>query len=125
MKIHHVGIACQDINEAIQEFRKHHTILEQSKIVYDELQNAYLCMIKADTGFDYEFISGEQVNKLSKKGVTYYHLCYEVDNLEEEIQKALNNDAKIISEPKPAILFQNKKVAFLYFSYGLVEFVEK
>ena len=31
----------------------------------------------------------------------------------------------MISEPKPAILFDNKRVSFLYLPYGLIELVEK
>mgnify|MGYP001176907328 CR=1 FL=1 len=125
MKIHHVGIACLNIEEAIHDFKKHHSVLHQSEIVIDELQNAQLCMITSDAGIDFEFISGEQVNKLCKKGISYYHLCYEVDNIDLAIQNALNQDAVMISEPKPAVLFGNRRVAFMYFPYGLIELLEK
>ena len=125
MKIHHIGIACTDIQEAITEFAHYHTIIRKSEIVFDALQNASLCLVCTDTGLNIEFIAGEQVARLIKKGVTYYHLCYEVDSLEDTITDFLSKGAMMISEPKPAKLFNGKRVAFLFLSYGLVELVEK
>lgn len=125
MKIHHIGIACADIEEAIAEFARYHTIIRQSKIVSDTLQNASLCMIETDTGLNVEFVTGEQVTRLVKKGISYYHLCYETEDLDTVIADFTAKGAMMISEPKPAILFEGKRVAFMYLPYGLVEFVEK
>lgn len=124
MRIHHIGIACTNVEESILEFAKFHTILSKSEIIYDELQNAQLCMIKSDTGLDVEFISGEQVSRMLKKGINFYHLCYEVDNIKSTVQDFVNNGAMLISDIKPAVLFNNRKVAFLFVSYGLIELVE-
>ena len=125
MKIHHIGIACQDIQEAISELERFHTIIQRSEIVYDENQHASLCMVNTDTGMDIEFIAGEQVARMVKKGISYYHLCYEVDDLDTTIDEYLSRGAMMISEPKPAVLFGGKRVAFLHLPYGLVEFVER
>jgi len=124
MKIHHIGIACQDIQEAISELERFHTIIQRSEIVYDENQHASLCLVNTGTGMDIEFIAGEQVARMVKKGINYYHVCYEVDNLNVTIDEYLSRGAMMISEPKPAVLFGGKKVAFLHLPYGLVELVE-
>lgn len=125
MKMHHIGVACQDIEEAIEAFSKFHNIIWKTDIVTDHLQNAKVCLIKTDIGLDFEFISGEQVARIVKKGISYYHVCYEVENLESKIEEYISKGAVLISEPKPAILFNNKRVSFLYLSYGLVELVEQ
>ena len=125
MKMHHIGVACQDIEEAIEAFSKFHNIIRKTDIVTDHLQNAKVCLVKTDIGLDFEFISGEQVARIVKKGISYYHVCYEVDNLESKIEEYISKGAVIISEPKPAILFNNKRVSFLYLSYGLIELVEQ
>lgn len=125
MKIHHFGIACQDVEEAVAEFKKFHNVVWQSQIVTDNLQDARLCMVKTDLGVDYEFISGNQVDRMVKKGISYYHAGYEVDSLEDKIEDLLAKGAMMISEPKPAILFNNRRVAFLYLPYGLIELVER
>ena len=125
MKIHHIGIACSDIEEALADFSRYHPIVKRSEVVYDELQKAELCMVYTDTGLDVEFIAGEQVARLVKKGISYYHLCYEVDDLDAVLSESVGKGAMIISEPKPAVLFDGRRVAFVYLPYGLVEFVEK
>jgi methylmalonyl-CoA/ethylmalonyl-CoA epimerase len=121
MKIHHVGIACDNIEDSIDEFSKYHTIVSCSEIVYDELQNAHLCLVNTNTGLDVEFISGPQVQKLVNKGIYFYHLCYEVEDFDSTLTTYISNGALLISEPKPAILFDNRYVAFVQTSYGLVE----
>lgn len=125
MKVHHIGIACHDINQAIEELKQFHTIIWQSEIVEDPLQNAHLCLLKTDMGLDFEFISGPQVERMLKKGITYYHICYEVKHIEKAIEELSSKGAKVASEPKPAILFNNKRVAFLFLPYGLIELVEE
>lgn len=124
-KIHHIGIACQDINRSIDDFKKYHNVVWQSNIVEDTYQNAQLCLLKTDMGLDYEFISGTQVERMVKKGISYYHICYEVTSLEESISELILKEAIMVSEPKPALLFDNRRVAFLYLPYGLVELVEE
>ena len=125
MKIHHIGIACSNIEEAITEFGKFHTIVRRTETIFDELQHAMLCMVYTDTGLDVEFVAGDQVTRLVKKGMTYYHLCYQVMDLEAQISDCLEKGAMMISEPKPAVLFGGKRVAFVYMPYGLVEFLEQ
>ena len=125
MKIHHIGIACEDIDLAIDEFKRYHEIVSQSDIVFDEMQNAKLCLVHTTTGLDVEFIAGSQVQRLVKKGISFYHVCYEVEDMDKVMNAYISNGALLISDIKPAILFQNRQVAFLQTSYGLVELLEK
>jgi methylmalonyl-CoA/ethylmalonyl-CoA epimerase len=124
MKFHHVGVACHNIKEEIESISKIHEVTEISPIVYDTEQKAELCMITTLEGVLIELISGEQVANLLKKRITYYHLCFETEDIFAEITRLQDLGALLVSNPKPAILFNNKKVAFLYVSYGLIELVE-
>lgn len=123
-KIHHVGVACRDINEEIENIKKIHTVIEVSPVVSDTAQRAELCMLKTEEGISIELISGEQVQNIVKKKISYYHLCFETNDIDAEIKRLLELGAFLVSEPKPAILFNNKKVAFVQVSYGLIELVE-
>lgn len=125
LKIHHVGIVCKKIEKAVRDYKAIYNVVEESPIVHDELQKADLCILKTDTGLDVEFISGEQVANLLKEKISYYHLCYSVGNLENAISHFEENGCLVISEPKPAILFGGKRVAFLMTSTGLIELVEE
>jgi len=124
MKFHHIGVACNDIKEEIDSISKIHEVIDISPIVFDTEQKAKLCILRTSEGIVIELISGEQVANILKKRITYYHLCFETDDINAEISRLQDLGAFLVSEPKPAILFGNKQVAFLQVSYGLIELVQ-
>lgn len=124
MKFHHVGVACADIAQEIESISKIHNVINVSPIVNDLQQNAQLCMLTTAEGVLIELISGDQVANLIKKRITFYHLCFETDDIDAEITRLQDLGAFLVSEPKPAILFGYNKVAFLLVSYGLIELVQ-
>jgi methylmalonyl-CoA/ethylmalonyl-CoA epimerase len=121
MKFHHVGIACKNIDEEIASVAAINKIIRQSPKVFDETQNAELVLLTLADGTKLELISGKQVETFIKKNITYYHLCFEVDDIDAEVTRLVSEGAFLISPPKPAILFNNRKVAFLNVSYGMIE----
>ncbi|MDC0118955.1 VOC family protein [Schleiferiaceae bacterium] len=125
MRIHHLGIACKDIRKQLVEFKKFHKVIWESEIVEDLRQNAQLCMVKTDFGLDFEFVSGTVVSGIVKKGISYYHTCYEVENLDGVLADFVSRGAILVSKPKQAVLFNNRRVAFLYMPYGLIELLEE
>jgi len=125
MIFHHRGVACKDIEQSISTIDKIFQIEEISNMVYDEKQKANLCMIKTKNNISIELISGDIVENLLKKGINYYHTCYMVKNIEEKIKELQNSNCVLISNPKEAILFENKKVAFLYTPFGMIELLEE
>jgi methylmalonyl-CoA/ethylmalonyl-CoA epimerase len=126
MKFHHLGIACGDIEKAIIFVKRMHEIEFQSEIIFDKHQNANLCLLRTDENIGIELVSGEKVMKLVKRNTLLYHTCWEVDVIEDSIMKLLkNSDTILLSEPTPAILFNNRKVAFIHTPIGVVELLEK
>lgn len=71
MLFHHVGIATEDINVLIDKLKVVLDIKEISEIVYDELQDANLCMVTLSDGTRIELISGNMVEKIVKKEIIY------------------------------------------------------
>ncbi|KMQ66279.1 lactoylglutathione lyase [Chryseobacterium angstadtii] len=125
MKFHHVGVACKDIQAELQSIRQLHKIIEETPVVFDPNQQAELCMITVEDGLNIELVSGKPVENLLKKRISYYHICYEVENIDETIENLTEKGGLLISPPKEAILFNNRKVAFLMLSYGIVELLNK
>jgi hypothetical protein len=125
VEFHHLGIACKKIDKALKNIERLYNVVKVSDIVHDELQSAHLCLITTDNGMVFELISGDQVDNILKKGLSYYHVCYCVDNLEEEIDKFISNGSLLIKPPTPAKLFNDQKVAFLLTDIGMVELLEK
>ena len=125
MKFHHIGIATIDINNTIKKLKKYFEINDISDVVYDSNQNAYLCMITLKDGTMIELINGEVVANILKKRQYLYHTCYAVENIEKTIENLQNDGAILVKTPQEAILFNNKKVAFLMWDLGLIELVEE
>ncbi|MBQ4282975.1 MAG: VOC family protein [Lachnospira sp.] len=126
MKFHHVGIAVEDIETSLTDIKKQYSVSEVSEIVWDNNQKAFLCMVTMEDGFKMELISGEPAKPWIKRGQHLYHVCYEVNDIYAEVEKKCQSTGSIlVSEPKEAILFSNKKVAFIRTALGLIELVEE
>lgn len=124
MKFHHIGIATENIESLIEYLKQILNIKDISETVYDKNQEANLCMLTLEDGTKLELVSGKVVEKIVKKRQFLYHTCYETNDINKEIEKLQKLDSFLVSEPKEAILFKNKKVAFLMTNIGLVELVE-
>ncbi|MBR8823888.1 hypothetical protein IX293_002163 [Fusobacterium necrophorum] len=124
MKFHHVGICCKNIEKQLKNIEKIHKIQSKTEIIFDPLQNANLCMVTLQDGSNLELVSGEVVKSFAKKKIEFYHICYEVKNIENELKQILDNGGVQISDIKPAILFHNRKVVFIKVTYGLIELLE-
>jgi methylmalonyl-CoA/ethylmalonyl-CoA epimerase len=124
MKFHHIGVACAAIDKAVDFVEKSFTALSKTKIIFDECQNVNLCLLTLEDGTNIELVSGRTVEKFIDKNQFLYHTCWEVSNIENSIERLYQNGAILISEPKPAVLFNDRKVAFLLTDIGIIELLE-
>jgi methylmalonyl-CoA/ethylmalonyl-CoA epimerase len=124
MKLHHLGVACEDISAALGFIAQSQTILSQSGIVFDPLQNASLCMVQLADGTVIELISGPKVENLVKRRLFLYHTCWETADFDRQLSSLCENGCLLVSPPKPALLFNEKRVAFLNSPLGLIELLE-
>lgn len=121
MTFHHIGIATKNIDEGYQYIKNNFKIVEETEVIYDPKQDAYLKLIKTeDTTI--ELVTGKIVDKLLKKGISYYHICYGVENIDRTLENMEN--VFVISEPKEAILFDYARVAFIMTPLGIIELLE-
>lgn len=118
MKFHHIGIATKSLKTSLDFVNKNFDVINISEEIFDENQDATLQMIETKD-LNIELVTGSVVDKLIKAKTTYYHICYEVEDINEAIENF--KGTIVISEPKPAILFDNREVAFLMTPLGLVE----
>ncbi len=125
MKFHHIGIATDDIPSLIEKINKYFNLKNITDIVYDELQDGSLCMVTLDDGTNIELISGNIVENIVKKRRYLYHTCYSVEDIDSTIKSLISDGATLVSDTKEAILFDNKRVAFLMWDLGLIELVEE
>lgn len=118
MKFHHIGIATKDLKKSLDFVQNNFEILNISNPIFDPKQDATLQLIQTkDVAI--ELVCGKVVEKLIQNKTTYYHICYEVDDINKAIESF--QGAILVSSPKEAILFDNRLVAFLITPIGLVE----
>ena len=129
MKFHHVGIAVQNINEAIHAYQ----VLgysQSSAIIHDPIQNVQLCFLDKDGSPTLELVAASSqdspvTNILAKNGPTPYHNCFEVDNIIESVANLKLCGFRRLSAIVPAIAFENRRICFLYQKeVGLIELLE-
>ena len=131
MKLHHIGIVVNNIQESMGELTK---FLNFEKIKIPEIiesQDVNVCFLKT-SGVFIELIepisSKSPVKEFSTKGGGFHHICFEVDDLESELEKMEKNGARIIVQPTKG--FENRLIAFVmlnleYSNCNLIELVEK
>ena len=123
MILHHIGIACKNIEKKLCLIKSMHPVLSCSEIVFDPLQDARLCMVDVKGSHKMELIEGKPVENLVEKGIHLYHLCYEVNNIHDQIEQMTANGGMQITPVKKAILFNNRPVVFFYTELGIIEFL--
>ena len=132
MRIHHIGIASENLERSIRNHEALFNMHPVTDIVEDPVQKVSVVML-SDTegkGVPIELISPlddeSPVSNIVKKGIRLYHLCFTVENIESALKKAREAGALVISSPSPAKLYGGRKIAFIYTPDGyLVEFLEE
>ena len=128
MRIHHVGYLVKKIEKAIKAFEGLGYTLER-EAVFDEYRKANICFLEKD-GYVIELVSPVSKDSvvaelLKKYGNAPYHICYEVENMEKEVNSLLEQHYVMCSELHSAIAIDNRNVCFLIHPYlGMVELLE-
>ena len=120
---HHIGIACFDI-EASKNFYVAQGYVA-SETIEDPIQGVLICFLYKPGMPRLELLApideNSPVNRtLAASGVTPYHMCYEVSNIEAAVK-----DFKVSRFVVVSNLVGDKRVCFLYNkNVGLIELLE-
>lgn len=69
--------------------------------------------------------AGSQVERVLKKGLSLYHVCYETPNVDEAIAQLRGQRCLLLSGPTPAVAYDGRPIAWLYTpNRQLIELVE-
>lgn len=125
---HHIGIACRDIDKT----REFYLGLgyTASPVVDDPLQHVRICFLDKEGAPRLELLEplddqSPVARTLATAGVTPYHFCYEVRNIDEAIAALRTKRFLLVSGPVPACALGDRCIAFLYNkNNGLIELVE-
>ena len=129
MKIDHIGYAVKRIDRAITAFQK--LGYEFEPVIDDTDRNVKLAFGSKD-GYRIELVA--PLDKKAESPVdqylsntvgTPYHICYESESLDAEIEELKAQGYKVVIEPRPAVAFGGRRVVFMMnIGFGLMEIVE-
>lgn len=129
IQFHHFGIACREIQKTAEAYIS--LGYSKGETILDPLQNVNICFLTHAKMPLVELLSPVDENSpivqiLEKNGVTPYHTCYAVDDLDKAIKSLKRMRYVVVSKPKSACAIDGRSVAFLYNAdMGLIELVEK
>ena len=131
MKIHHIGIIVNNIQDSLGEFSKFVKFNETTIPTLIGSQKVNVCFMKIGE-LRIEFIepvgNESPVRKALEKGGGFNHICFEVDNLSETINEIVEKGGRLIVSPVEG--FEGRQIAFVLLNMkktnlNLVELVEK
>ena len=135
MKIDHVGYLCKDINKSISLFLslgyKQETKVFEDNVAEGEnkARNVFICFLRNGAN-RVELVSpidesSDVYATIQRQGEGPYHICYQVEDLEDSIQILKQSGWLLLKRPAKAIAFDDKRVVFLFRSgAGTIELVE-
>ena len=114
LKLHHIGIVVQNINESLGEISNFLSFESTSLPTLVGSQKVNICFLKTNSVY-IELIEpadpDSPIISFVKEGGGFHHLCFEVDDIQQEIDKMVKNGARLIVAPVKG--FENRITAFL------------
>ncbi len=131
MRFHHIGYAVKEIRSYLDDFIiPMFSPMSVSDPVSDPVQQVTVCFVQMQGGTVIEL-----VEPMGKDGFIHsfigstrgglYHLCYEVDDLDLEVERFRNKGYLPLGKPVPAKAFNGRRIVFLLAPQrDIIEFVE-
>ena len=131
LSFHHFGLAVKDVAAALKVLGG--LGYASSDEIYDPLQEVRLVWCTHASMPAVELVApsdkpGPIDNILQHSNESIYHLWYEARNIEASIDAIKADGIRVlpVAPPKPAILFDNRRVGFYQLKgFGLIEIVEE
>jgi len=114
MKLHHIGIVVKNIQESVGELAEFLDFEETLVPMEVKSQQVNVCFLKtADVYVELiEPIEDDSpVKKFSESGGGFHHLCFEVEDIFEELENMKKSGARVIVEPTKG--FEDRLIAFV------------
>ena len=130
LKLHHIGLVVQNINESLGEIANFLSFESISLPTIIGSQKVNICFLKTNNVY-IELIEPTEENSpitnFAKEGGGFHHLCFEVDDIQQEIDRMVKNGAHLVVAPVKG--FEDRLFAFLMLNLKktkckLIELVE-
>ena len=128
-KLDHIGYLTGNISETSRYFEILGYVAGNT--VNDDTQQTKICFLKKEGEPTIELVEPYEGNKsmqkmFAKKGVTPYHMCYEVENIDSEFEELISKNWTALFKPVDAPALNNRKICYFWNSeIGFIELVNK
>ena len=114
LKLHHIGIVVQNISESLGEISNFLSFESTSLPTLVGSQKVNICFLKTNSVY-IELIEpadpDSPIISFVKEGGGFHHLCFEVDDIQQEIDKMVKKGARLVVAPVKG--FEVRLIAFL------------
>jgi len=126
---HHTGIAVESIERTAALFVD--AGYKMTNVIFDSKQNVKISFLGKAHSPLLELVepvddTSPVRNILNKVGVSAYHFCYEVEDIDDSISQLRKKKFMLLIKPVEAVAFGGRRICFLYHKEtGLIELLEK
>ena len=126
--LEHVGYITDSIDNTAATFRL--MGYEADATVNDDTQKTRICFLRKAGETNIELVEPYEENKtmqkMLKKGVSPYHTCYTVDNIDEAYEQMIDVGFTPLFKPVEAPAFNLRRICYFWKSdVGLIELVNQ
>lgn len=127
--VNHIGYAVRDINKSANVYIEGGW--ELSPVYNEEIQGTKIAFL-TKAGFPTielvaplkEGVSSPVDNFLEKVGCSTYHVCYDVDDIEQAVEDLFDEGFKPLFMPVESVAMDGHQICYLYhMNVGLIELV--
>lgn len=127
--VNHIGYAVKDISITAKLYVEAGWTL--SEVYEEKVQNTKIAFLKKEGFPTIELVSPLNDSKspvdnyLSNNGVSPYHICYDVEDIEQAVEDLYEENFKPLFMPIESVAMDHHKICYLHhLDLGLIELVE-
>lgn len=128
----HLGVAVPSLKKALLVYQDIFGYKLIGGFHEDPIQKVNVCFLGPgkEGGVVIELVEpvdeNTPVNQWIAKGIGAYHMCYDVDDIDQTLEDVVEQGCIIVNRPVPATAFSGRKVAWFYTTTRqLIEIVER
>jgi len=131
--LHHIGFVVTSIDETAGDFAESVDGKWDGVIIHDPLQRVRVTFIRPanrEQSVMFELVEpaseDSPVNNFLRRGGGLHHVCFEVLQLDAELESVRSRGGLTARPPQPAVAFSGRRIAWVYTRRKLlVEYLEK
>lgn len=120
VRLHHVGFVVASIEEASPKFALSLAVSTVSEVFHDRLQGVRVIFLYPPGSVAIELVepapiggSSSPVTSFLNRGGGLHHICYEVSDLEQQIEEMQSRKCLLLRPPKAAVAFGGRRIAWI------------